>query len=267
MKDLMEKNSGGSLVENVSRVKKFKIYLLLTAIVAILLIVSVLLVNMKLRRDAEQKVRGDYESTIADLNSEISNLEKEIEVLQNPIVSYSIASADVVCEVIEKELNSASELATMEYWYTDAAKFTDVDKAKIFKHEIAIGITEKNFTMKWEGTIKAGVDVSQIETEVKTIDESSGIITFTIPKAKILSHEIDESTCEVLNEKDGLFNRVTVADDIELRKISKAAMETRAIENGILEKAQKQVEIVLNNLLYTAHESLEGYTVEFQFVE
>lgn len=267
MKDLIEKKSTGNLVENAGRIKKFKIYLILTIIIAVLLVVCIILINAKLHKDAELKVRGDYESTIAGLNDEISTLEKEIASLQNPVVSYSIASTDVVYEIIEKELSSVSELATMEYWYTDAAKFTDVDKGKIFNHEIALGITEKTFTMKWEGTIKAGVDVSQIKVKVETVDESSGTITFIIPKAKILSHEIDEETCQVLNEKDGLFNPVTVDDDIELRKISKAAMETRIIENGILEKAQKQVELVLNKFLYASHDILEGYTVEFQLAK
>lgn len=267
MKDLIEKKSAGNLVENAGRIKRFKIYLILTIIIAVLLVVCVVLINAKLHKDAELKVRGDYESTIADLNDEISALEKEIVSLQNPVVSYSIASTDVVYEIIEKELSSVSELATMEYWYTDAAKFTDMDKAKIFNYEIALGITEKTFTMKWEGTIKAGVDVSQIKTKIETTDEASGIITFVIPKAKILSHEIDEETCEILNEKDGFFNRVTVEDDVELRKISKTAMETRAIENGILEKAQKQVEIVINNLLYASRDTLKGYTVEFQLAK
>jgi len=58
-----------------------------------------------------------------------------------------------------------------------------------------------------------------------------------VPKARILSHQIDKDSIETLDQKDGLFNPVKVEDVRTFDSISQDAMEERAIENGILDKA------------------------------
>ena len=58
-----------------------------------------------------------------------------------------------------------------------------------------------------------------------------------MPKARILSHQIDKDSIETLDQKDGLFNPVKVEDVRTFDSISQDAMEERAIENGILDKA------------------------------
>ena len=63
-----------------------------------------------------------------------------------------------------------------------------------------------------------------------------------MPNAEILSHEIDNNSIETLDEKDGLFNPVKVEDVRQFDTVSKDAMEDRAIENGILDKALKNAE-------------------------
>ncbi|HIT64986.1 MAG TPA: DUF4230 domain-containing protein [Candidatus Ventrimonas merdavium] len=60
---------------------------------------------------------------------------------------------------------------------------------------------------KWEGTIKAGIEITDITAEV---DETNKVITVYLPKAKILSHEIDDESFETLDEKAGLFNPIEV---------------------------------------------------------
>ena len=57
-----------------------------------------------------------------------------------------------------------------------------------------------------------------------------------MPKARILSHQIDKDSIETLDQKDGLFNPVQVEDVRDFDSISQDAMEERAIENGILDK-------------------------------
>ena len=58
-----------------------------------------------------------------------------------------------------------------------------------------------------------------------------------MPKARILSHQIDKDSIETLDQKDGLFNPVKVEDVRTFDSVSQDAMEERAIENGILDKA------------------------------
>lgn len=58
-----------------------------------------------------------------------------------------------------------------------------------------------------------------------------------MPKARILSHQIDKDSIETLDQKEGLFNPVKVEDVRNFDSVSQDAMEERAIENGILDKA------------------------------
>ena len=51
-----------------------------------------------------------------------------------------------------------------------------------------------------------------------------------MPKARILSHQIDKDSIETLDQKDGLFNPVKVEDVRTFDSVSQDAMEERAID-------------------------------------
>lgn len=93
-----------------------------------------------------------------------------------------------------------------------------------------------------------------------SIDVEKQEIVIALPQAEILSYEVDESTVEVLDEKDNVFNSISVDDKVNFDTSTKEAMIERAVENGLLEKAQKQAEAVVTNLL-TAF--AENYTITF----
>ena len=109
-----------------------------------------------------------------------------------------------------------------------------------------IPFTTKSFIAKWDGVIKAGVDITKVSAE---IDNSKKEILVYIPKVEILSHEIDNDSIETLDQKDGLFNPVKVEDVRAFDKVSKEAMEQRAIENGILEKAYDNAKEIIEKLV------------------
>ena len=76
-----------------------------------------------------------------------------------------------------------------------------------------------------------------MEAIIVEINDASKEITIHMPKAEILSHEINSDSIETLDEKDGLFNPVKVEDVQAFDAVSKNTMEKRAIENGLLDKA------------------------------
>lgn len=86
-----------------------------------------------------------------------------------------------------------------------------------------------------------------------------------MPNAEILSHEIDNNSIETLDEKDGLFNPVKVEDVRQFDTVSKDAMEDRAIENGILDKALKNAEDIIEKLVNSDVVQEQGYTIKFEF--
>lgn len=200
-----------------------------------------------------------YMSAADKYKSIIGELEEENKRLSDPIVQYEIAAREVDIELITSEIQDIGELASIEYLYTDAGKFED--SAELFGKEIPFSFTTKSFIAKWDGVIKAGINVDEITVEVDHADRE---IIVHMPDAKILSHELDEESIQTLDEKNGLFNSIKVDDIREFDAISKEAMEQRAIENGLLDKAYENAKAIIYKLIDTGVVAELEYTITFE---
>lgn len=226
---------------------------IIIALIAAVIIVTALAILIFFKGYTSAKDK--YESIIEELEAENARL-------SDPVAIYEVASKEIDIHLINAEIQDISELATIEYLYTDAGKFED--PAKIFGKDIPFSFTTKSFIAKWDGAIKAGVDISKVTAEVS---ESTKEIIVHISKAEILSHEINDESIETLNEKNGLFNKLKVEDVREFDAISKEAMEQRAIENGILDKAFENAKEIIYKLINTdAVKELE-YNITFKVIE
>jgi hypothetical protein len=200
-------------------------------------------------------------STAKDKYAEvIEELEEENQQLSDPVAVYETASKEVDIHAINTEIQDIGELATIEYMYTDAAKFED--SKQLFGRDVPM--TTKSFIAKWDGTIKAGIDISQVIAEENKKDKE---IVVHIPKAEILSHDIDSDSVETLDQTNGLFNKVDVEDVREFDAVSKDAMEQRAIETGILDKAFENAKKIIEKLIDTDVVEEQGYTIVFETIE
>ena len=123
---------------------------------------------------------------------------------------------------------------------------------------------KKSFVAKWDGIIKSGIKVEEIIVE---INDTKKEIVIHMPKAEILSHEIDDDSIETLDEKDGLFNPVKVEDVRQFDAVSKEAMEERAIENGILEKASENAKEIIEKLVNNDVVQEQGYIIIFEEIQ
>ena len=168
--------------------------------------------------------------------------------------------------MISSKIQNIGELVTIEYLYTDAGKFEK--NAELFDKKINWGVTTKTFLAKWDGAIKAGVDISQILVEV---DNDKKEIVISIPYAKITSHEIHRESFEVLDEKAGLFNPIKVEDVNELEMVTQDEMEERAIENGLLDKAfenaKATIESLVDSVVNSEREEEQKYKIMFKTIE
>ncbi len=160
--------------------------------------------------------------------------------------------ADMSAVVIQNQVTAMSELGTMTYSYTELGKY----ETKSDFYGVTIPFTTNSFILTYEGKIKAGVDMSEAKVAVK--DKN---VTITLPKAKILSHEIDEDSIEIYDEKTSIFNPFTVKDYTEFYADQKEKVEKKALAKGLLTEAQKQAETVLSGMLSELVE--EGYKIRF----
>lgn len=243
----MRRDTGTELDTLINR----KARLVKIAIILVLLLAIILGIFIKGYISAKEKYENQIEA-----------LKEENERLSDPIVQYEVATRDVSIEQIEANIQDIGELATVEYLYTDAGKFED--PAVLFGKEIPFSFTTKSFIAKWDGVIKAGIDIDKVTVE---LDEPNKEIIVHIPKAKILSHEIDDDSIETLDEKNGLFNPIKIDDIREFDVISKDAMEQRAIENGLLDKAFENAKRILNKIINTGVVEELEYTVTFEVIQ
>lgn len=142
--------------------------------------------------------------------------------------------------VLESQLSSISELASVTYSYTNMSQFTSSGDF----YGVKIPFTTKSFILTYDGDIKAGIDLTGVQVDVQ-----GDAVTVTLPKAAILSHEIDENSVEVFDEKTSIFNPFTVEDFTAFQADQKAAMEEKALSRGLLEEAQSRAEDSVRTLL------------------
>ena len=154
---------------------------------------------------------------------------------------------------LQEQVLSIGELATIEYDYTNVI---DSKTSHTIKGWNVPG-TAKSFIVVLDGTMKIGIDASGI-----TVEESEGSqsILITIPKAKILSHEIHEDTLKVLDQKSGLFNPVKIEDYTSLAATEKKEMETKAATGDLFPRAEKEASKMIQQLIGAGLP--DEYTVE-----
>lgn len=189
-------------------------------------------------------------------------MEEENKRLSAPTAKYEEATKEISIDLINSDIHELGELATIEYLYTDAGKFED--PAEIFGKDLPFSFTTKSFIVKWNGVIKAGVKVEDITAE---INDANKEIIVSVPRAGILSHEIDEDSIETLDEKNGLFNPIKIDDIREFDVVTKEAMEQRAIESGLLDKAYENAKEIICKLIDTDVVRELEYTIRFKEIE
>lgn len=132
---------------------------------------------------------------------------------------------------VESRLEGVSELASVSYSYTNMAKFENSEEF----YGVKLPFTTKSFILTYDGIIKAGVDLKDAKVRV-----SGQTVTVTLPQAKILSHEIEEDSVKIFDEKTSVFNPFTVEDFTAFQSAQKTVMEQKAKERDLLGQAQKK---------------------------
>ena len=160
--------------------------------------------------------------------------------------------------LIEEQISEISELATLEYRYKTNAQYDGGAKKAL---GINIPFTSKSMLVYYEGIVKIGTDLSgadiKLNAEAETLD-------IKVPASKILSHEIDMDSFEVLDVKNGLFNNVTPEDNAEFIKTQKNKMEADILETDMLSEANEKTKNQLVSFMQVTYPDL---VVNVEFVE
>ena len=248
--DFDEKEEQQLALRKLVRTLRRKKWISVLALVCVVVIVFTIMIvsNNTLKGQIAQQ-----QAEMAEQQALIDELKKE------PIVVNPVAPK-IELDVIYEELKGIAELATVEYLFTDAARYTDSQQLGDWN----IPFTEKSFTLKWDGVIKAGIQMDQIVIDV---NEGKKVITVTLPAAQILSYEVDNENIEILDEKNNVFNPISVEDKVKLDVATENEMKDRAIRQGLLEQAQKNAEDIIARLLMAYEPIGNDYHIVFQVAE
>lgn len=171
--------------------------------------------------------------------------------------SLTKEKTEITETLLYQQLEQENELSTVKYFYTDMGKYEN----SIQVGDTNVPFTTKSFIISYDGIIKAGIDMDEVKITLKEKE-----ITITIPEAQILSHEVDEDSIQVYDEKNSIFNGLSTEDVSNFRKERKEAMEQRAVEAGILEEAGENAKKSLQTLYRVFLENDEyedGYSIVF----
>ena len=161
---------------------------------------------------------------------------------------------NITSTLLENKLTTVSELITTDYHYKNMASFQNQNDF----YGWDIPFTEKKFIISYEGSIKLGTDLNQASINIKDKD-----ITINIKTTKIISHEIDEDSVKVFDEKTSIFNPIKVEDYSSFSSEQKKKIENSALKKGILEESNKK-SIQSIKELFLIDDNLKDYNVKIK---
>lgn len=164
----------------------------------------------------------------------------------------------ITSDLLSQQIQSISELASVEYNYTNMGKFEN--QATFYGWKVPF--TTKSFILSYDGKIKAGIDMSLVEVHM-----SGKNINISIPETKILSHEIDEKSIEVFDETKNIFNQISITDYNQFAIDQKESMENKTKEKGLLEEAQNKAQETIKTFVESMCSSDDEYKIEIKMAE
>lgn len=158
------------------------------------------------------------------------------------------------------QIQSICELAVMECYYHNVAKFLEEDASGVLWWK-----KDKHFWIEYSGIVKFGIDVSLVSIEV-----NDSQITITLPEAEVQSCMVDSSS---LTEDSYIVDKKSADIDAEdeifaLAEAQKKLEELASNDKILLAEAQQRAQILIRDYV-TNLGNIEGktYTIKWIYVD
>ena len=158
--------------------------------------------------------------------------------------------------------NIAFGLKDMGELVTQAGYFTNVQSSTSTRQLFGMDIpfTTSKYIYSYDGVVKAGLDFSKIEVQV---DDANRTVTVLLPEIEILDVNIDNDSLKIYDESQSIFTPLHISDVNEAQIELKEQVRQTAIDNGILEEAEKNARTIISGFL-SGTMDLKNYTVTFE---
>jgi hypothetical protein len=162
--------------------------------------------------------------------------------------------------VVFSRVREEGELVSASQDYSIVDKVTDSNRD--FLDLFNVPFTKNSFWYRYNGTIKAGVDLSTAELKQDENDPSQ--LHVTLDQPHIISNTPDMDKSGVLEEKNNIFNPISVEDSDAFRRQCVERSEEEAIDGGLLDEAKKNAESQLTKIFNAAFEK-DAYKLDFTY--
>lgn len=203
------------------------IYLIICALLIIVCVVLVATSYSNSKKEEETKV-------VEVIPTPTPKPEPTVKVIyEDKIVEVE---KQVTSEMIREGINDMGVLITSEYYFTQVEEYT---KQKTFLKYLT---TEATFMYSYDGVVTAGIDCSGISVDK---DDDAKKVTVTIPAADIQNIDIDFESFKVYEEKEKVWNKISIEDYNDSLIDFENTAKAKALEHGILERASKSAEDII----------------------
>lgn len=135
---------------------------------------------------------------------------------------------------IDSKLETASELVSAKMIYNGLIEYSD--------NKIPY-INEEAFSMIYRAEVTAGIEMSEVDVEVKRSE-----VIITVPKTKITNISIDEDSIKFYDKKFALFKGDSKEDVIKAMQQAKTDVEENGNVEELLTQAEEQTDVILKSL-------------------
>lgn len=153
-------------------------------------------------------------------------------------------------------LKNIGELATQAGYFTSVQVIREA--RDIWGLEVPF--TQSSYIFSYDGIIKAGIDFENVEMNV---DERNHTISVKLPEIRVLNVSVDEDSLVVYDEDKSIFTPLTVDKMNSAIADLKLEAEKTAIENGLLDNARSNAEILISGYLASLYD-LQVYSIIFE---
>jgi hypothetical protein len=194
------------------------------------------------------------------------------------------AQSEVSAHTVLKEVLPIGEYASLAYHYTSVVK--DVNSRDI--RGITIPFTTRKYIFTYDGTMKLGIDGSQIRVEepgTETAEEPGAetgegapdasptgptglpLVRIILPPVRILSHEIDDDSIEVFEQSQTIFNEIKIEEAFKVTSDRKREVEQKVMAGSAVDEAKASLEQQFGALLKGLPGIRDSYDIVFVWQE
>lgn len=158
------------------------------------------------------------------------------------------------------QMKSICELATMECYYHNVAKYTEKDAVGIL-----LWTKDKHFWIEYSGIVKIGIDASLLVVEVE-----GDSVNITIPNAKVLGNEVDKAS---LTKESFIVDidsaGIRAEDQTKAFAVAQENMVKKASEDSaLLASAQQRAQKLLEGYVINIGNAVgKEYSIKWKYID